>query len=166
MRKLTEDDVEFTIDIGPEDLAIEGNASAIDPETDAETVAWIRDQLERGNELAWCQIIVSCRLKGVDSDLRGVDSLGACSYESIEDFKRDGYYDDMKAGALADLQRQLDELSAASTDGRIALAVRELEAGIATAHAALKRDGYTESVGIAMDDLHALAKQIGALLEE
>lgn len=106
-RKLTDKDVTFEIYCEPEHERIEGNACAIDPTTDAETNQWIHDQLKRGNEWAWCCVKVVARY----ATLKGVDYLGCCSYLSESDFKRDGYYDDMKAQALDDLQRQVDELA-------------------------------------------------------
>lgn len=54
MRNLTRSDVTFTLHCEPEEMQIEGNASAIGPKEDAETYAWIRDQLDRGNDWAWC----------------------------------------------------------------------------------------------------------------
>lgn len=113
-RKLTEADVTFTIECEHEEEPIEGNASAIDPETDAETCKWIRDQLDRGNEWAWCSVKVTAKLKTASTlvELEGADYLGCCSYKSEEDFRQPGgYFDDMKHEALADLQRQIDELA-------------------------------------------------------
>ena len=100
VRALTEDEVEFSIDCVPEDIPIRGNASAFDEETDAQVEKDIRDQLARGNEWAWCVVRVTARWAGYE----GYDYLGGCSYRSVEEFKHpDGYFPDMKARALADL---------------------------------------------------------------
>lgn len=103
LRELTETEVEFILECEPESAPIEGNASAIDDETDRETAAWIRDQLDAGNEWAWCAVTVTARWKG----FTGCDHLGCCSYRSRKDFEQGGYYEDMKAQALADLNDQV-----------------------------------------------------------
>lgn len=96
-RLLTERDVEFEIRIEPEDLEIEGNASAVcdsghqtpRPEAcegcrqDLETYAWIRSEIESGNDAAWCRVIVTAKLAGFE----GWDALGGCSYRSEDEIK-------------------------------------------------------------------------------
>jgi hypothetical protein len=108
MKRLTAADVEFEIECLPEETAILGNASAIDPETDAETEQWIYDQLAKGNDWAWCCVRVTARWR----DYSGVDYLGACSYLGREDFERDVYCADVKDRALDDLNEQLAKLCA------------------------------------------------------
>jgi hypothetical protein len=110
IRELTEADVDFVLECEPEDVPIEGNAMASgDDDVDAEAEQWVRDQLESGNEWAWCHVIVRARWNG----LEGVDNLGCCSYKSEADFRQPGgYYDDMRAEALADLNAQLEDLDA------------------------------------------------------
>jgi len=39
------------------------------------------------------------------------DYLGGCTYESEEDFKKDGYYADMKQNAYNSLIKQLKDLA-------------------------------------------------------
>jgi len=96
---------EIVVECLPEDLEIEGNASAIDPETDAAIAQEIRDQLEAGNEWAWCCIMVSVSWKGFE----GVDYLGACSYKSKADFmESDGYFPDMVARAFDELVEAIE----------------------------------------------------------
>ena len=100
VRELREEEVVFDCECEPEEMQIEGNASAIGPEEDAQTYKWIRDQLDGGNEWAWCGVIVTARW----GDFEAKEYLGGCSYESREDFmKPGGYYDDMKSEALAAL---------------------------------------------------------------
>ena len=55
MRRLTFDDIEIEVFCEPEDMSIDGNASAIDDDTDAQIAAHIREQLNMGNQWAWCQ---------------------------------------------------------------------------------------------------------------
>lgn len=101
MKKLTEKDVEFSIDITPE---LDTPESAIE---DPETIKWIDKELAKGNDWAWCFVRVSAHWNGIT----GFDSLGCCSYKSEEDFKQDGgYYEDMKKEALRDLNREIENM--------------------------------------------------------
>lgn len=97
----------------PEDMRIEGNASAIDPVTDAETVASIKAQLAAGNEWAWCTAHVRVTYKGIIS---ADDYLGGCSYGSEADFRDTesdgGYFDNMVDTCLAEINAKLAQLCA------------------------------------------------------
>lgn len=104
-RRLTETDVEFSIRCEPEDIDFVGNCSAIDDETDAQAEAWIRNELEAGNAWAWCCVVVTARWQGFE----GTAALGGCSYESEESFTQPGgYFGDLKAEALDDLNKRLE----------------------------------------------------------
>jgi hypothetical protein len=108
IRDLREDEVELSLYIAPETIPIEGNCSAIDPETDRQAAEWIRSQLEADNDWAWCMVTVEARWRGYV----GRDHLGGCSYESEASFKDpDGYWPDMKAQALEDLNEQLRDMA-------------------------------------------------------
>ena len=115
-------EIEYEIRMEPELMQIEGNASAIDEETDRETVDWIRGQLARGNDWAWCSVQVIATIP--DMGVRGESSwLGGCSYKSERDFKSgdfeitdpdgtkrsSGYYQDMCNEAREDLLNNLRE---------------------------------------------------------
>jgi hypothetical protein len=111
-----------TLRCEPEDVEIEGNASAISPEEDAKTYAWIRDQLARGNEWAWCYVVATVEYDG----LTATDSLSCCSYDSEADFRRPGgYYDDMVRNCLDDLWRQLELRTPAGRAKALALSSRQ-----------------------------------------
>jgi hypothetical protein len=97
----------FEIECMPEDVPLRGNCSAIDPETDAETERMIIEQLEAGNEWAWCTVKVTARIEGID--LEGTDYLGCCSYKSESDFMACGYFADMKSVAKRDLLEKIRE---------------------------------------------------------
>ncbi len=98
-------DAEIIVECLPEDLQIEGNASAIDPVTDAEIVKNIYDQLESGNEWAWCCIKVTLKWKGFE----GTDYLGACSYKSKKDFiESNDYFPDMVSRAFDELVSNIE----------------------------------------------------------
>jgi hypothetical protein len=89
----------------PEDLQIKGNASAIDDETDAQVEREILEQLDSGNEWAWCTIKVSLKWKGYE----GTDYLGACSYKSKKDFiDANDYFPDMVDQAFNDLVSNIE----------------------------------------------------------
>lgn len=106
-QKLIDREVEYHLLIHPEDAPIEGNASAIDDETDKQTEAWIHDQLNRGNQWAWCAVEVQAVFRGHI----GRDWLGCCSYSGEKSFTQGGYYDDMKAEALRNLIEKLESAS-------------------------------------------------------
>ena len=99
--------VTFELECMPEDDQVRGNASAIDDETDKENEDSIIEQLENGNEWAWCCVKVTASYKGQE----GTDYLGHCSYSSQKDFiENSGYYEDMKNQAFADLIATLNNL--------------------------------------------------------
>jgi hypothetical protein len=89
----------YTLEAEPEHVPIEGNASAVNEEEDAKTNKWVYDQLIEGNAWAWCTVRVTCLL---DSGEQGYDTLGCCSYKSLEDFLKDPYWEDMKDMAYRD----------------------------------------------------------------
>jgi len=113
--------ITYRIECLPEDAQIEGNCSAVDPETDKQTAQWIRDQLERGNEWAWCMVRVTAVLVSDDLELTGYAYLGCCSYQSDHDFMSGGYYDDMKKEAFADLITSLKYLASKGAAAQRAL---------------------------------------------
>lgn len=87
-------EVEFTIECMPEDHGPEGEFDL------QEDVDQIRADME-WNEWAWCIVKVTASIPGLD--IEGTDYLGGCSYKNKADFETGGYYEDMKAQALADL---------------------------------------------------------------
>ena len=111
VRELTADDVTFSLECEPEDMSIEGNCMASgDDDVDAEQEQWIRDQLDDGNEWAWCQVTVVATWR----EWEGKAHLGGCSYLSKEDFMQPGgYYDDLKSEALDDLNTTLTQAAEA-----------------------------------------------------
>lgn len=66
---------------------------------DAETVAWIREELSSGNDAAWFRATVTVS----DDDAEGNDHLDGCSCESFSDFMTiDGNLPDMVAAAFGE----------------------------------------------------------------
>lgn len=70
---------------------------------DAQTMEWIRTELDAGNLWAWCVVTVTASYDG----LRGLAVLGACSYESRKAFE-EANLADMTSEALDDLWRQIE----------------------------------------------------------
>jgi hypothetical protein len=75
--------VEIELFCEPEDRSPEGDFASGDDADDAETVAWIRDQLDRGNEWAWCCAHVRVTYDGIVAD----EYLGGCSYHGEREFR-------------------------------------------------------------------------------
>lgn len=107
IEELTEDDVEFEIECQEEIEPVKGNAIVSgDAEFDKKVENQIIEQLEQGNEWAWCTIRVVAKWK----DFFGDDYLGGCSYKSEQDFiESNDYYQDMKTNALAELNKKVKE---------------------------------------------------------
>lgn len=96
----------ITIKAEQDDIPVRGNASAIDPQTDAETENSILEQLDAGNVWAWASVTVEVTL---ESGQTGAAYLGCCSYESERDFvENSGYFDDLVREALKDAFDQVD----------------------------------------------------------
>ena len=72
---------------------------------DAETVAWIREELSSGNDAAWFRATVTVS----DDDAEGSDHLGGCSSESFADFMTlGGNLPDMVAAAFDEYTTDAD----------------------------------------------------------
>ena len=95
---------EIVVEATPNDTPVEGNASAIDPETDARVAAEILERLERGDEWAWATVRVSIAFDGFEA----VDTLGGCSYADETDFRTPGgYFDDLRDAVLHEIVERL-----------------------------------------------------------
>jgi hypothetical protein len=78
MRKLQIDEVEFSLELEPEDIDPRGNASAWGEPEDTLYLNEILDRLSRGDDAAWCVIMVRARPKDTRlGGFEGIDSLGA-----------------------------------------------------------------------------------------
>jgi hypothetical protein len=119
VRKLTAEEVIFTVQCEPEDIPLEGNVMCSDDKAfDRQCEDNIRRQLNDGNEWAWCIIKVSATyIAPNDQSFVGKDYLGGCSYESKEDFMvgNSDYFNDMKDNALEDLNTSIANLAEAFT---------------------------------------------------
>lgn len=99
LRRLTNDDVEIVFTNEPEDVSVRGHFCTDEPEKDRAEEDEIIRRHNSGDEWAWFCAKVEVRWKG----LRGVATLGCCSYESEEDFKECGEFADLVDEALDDL---------------------------------------------------------------
>ena len=114
MKKLTISDLQWDIDIAPEDVPPEGNASAIDAETDKKVLEWINTELSAGNLWAWCQVTVSTAHYGITYR----EYLGGCSYENREGFETGGYFEDMQSEILDRINADIEARNRAEKQKR------------------------------------------------
>jgi hypothetical protein len=98
---LRADEVTFTLTAEYEDIPVRGNALACgDDAEDKACEDEIIARLDRGDVWAWAYVTVTARWR----DWKGSATLGACSCTDEDDFRTPGgYYDDMCAEALAEL---------------------------------------------------------------
>jgi hypothetical protein len=101
---------EIVLTCEPEDIAIEGNVlTSGNDAADKEAERQVREELENGNEWAWC----CAHVKATLGPLSGHAFLGACSYKNREDFQQPGgYYPEMVEEALDDLWQQIQTVKA------------------------------------------------------
>lgn len=93
----------YEVEILPEDNPIAGNYMATDdPEADRREEIALSNRLRDGDIYAWFYARVTVRWEGFS----GEDALGACSYESREDFDKH-CLPDMKHEALIALARTI-----------------------------------------------------------
>lgn len=97
LRKLSLSEVEITL---TNESELDDPADQID---DAESVAWVREQRNAGNEWAWCCAIVTVRWNGFEAN----ECLGGCSYKSGEDFRDGPYFADLCNEALGHLNAEI-----------------------------------------------------------
>ena len=114
-----------------DDLLVCGNAMASgDDVLDRATEDRILADLYRGNEYAWAFVELRALVKdSYGYSYQGIATLGACSYNSDTELRKDLLTNDsygLKADALADLKMNL--LNIVATGERAALALKELEA--------------------------------------
>src|SRR3990172_8959473 len=112
--------VEYEIKVEAEQEDYHGNVSAIDDATDRENEQWVTDELNRGNEAAWCSVVVIARFEG----FQGIDSLGGCSYKSMKDLEKN-LLPEMKENALESLKAHMKRaIEFAVKDARFICALR------------------------------------------
>lgn len=112
LKKLTSDEVAFSFSVEPDDIPVKGNALASgDDAADKEAEDAILDRLDRGDELAWCIIVVEAKWQGY----RGIASLGgntlADSAEVESTIKEHDMYTEALDNLNTALERELRTLS-------------------------------------------------------
>ena len=108
LRSINDKRLTWTLTAEPEEVSIEGNASAWGEPEDSEYAAKIRAQLDTGNEWAWCCVAVRVQFETETGEaFEGVDYLGCCSYRSERDFRRGGYLPQMREAAFDDLRMNM-----------------------------------------------------------
>ncbi len=104
LRELTLDEVEVSLETARDEHGPEGCFDGGDDGKDEEMVREIRERMARGDVWAWCVVTVKARWNGFS----GSDVLGGCSYKDEADFREEGgYYEDMVAEALDDLNKSV-----------------------------------------------------------
>ena len=100
-------EVEFIVEILPEDKPVAGNAIwSGDTHYDQCVERKILDDLVGGNAWAWCSVKVTARVDGIE----GTDYLGGCSHANRQDFLNSEICEGMKLIALSELRNKLSGL--------------------------------------------------------
>ena len=87
--------ISYRIKAEQDQIPIRGNASAIDPETDAAIEKEIIARLDAGDVLARASVCVVASA----GEFEGRACLGGCSYAYEADFRKGGYYEQMEEEA-------------------------------------------------------------------
>jgi hypothetical protein len=105
MKPITEKEAVITIECLEECARVRGNAIASgDDQIDRNTEDLLLEELDSGNQWAWCTV----RVVATWNELEGDDYLGCCSYKDEQDFiNNSGYFEDMKARALQELNEKV-----------------------------------------------------------
>ncbi len=98
--------IEFKIEAEPEGLYIREELSFEKTGVDnSEYIEKVEKDAGR-NPWLWCTIIVTGKFCGLTEH----EYLGACAFDSEEDFLASGYIEDMKQAILEQLQKQVDKI--------------------------------------------------------
>lgn len=103
--KLKKHMVQFEVSIEPEFTPIEKALGFENTGTDhSEYIKKVLDN-DGQNPWLWCLVKVTAKYK----QFEGVDYLGCCAYESEQDFRNGGYFEDMCDQAFDDLKNQISQ---------------------------------------------------------
>lgn len=115
MRQLTKKEITFTVSTESEDTQVRGNCMATDdPVADKQAEDEIIDRLNRGDESAWCVVVLTAQWE----EFKVSSYLGACSFaeglngaecakqavEMVKDFK-DELVEELNKEILAAIER-------------------------------------------------------------
>jgi hypothetical protein len=96
--------VQIEISIEPDDTEV---ATAFEDMSQAQ---YVFDDIESGNAWAWVLVTVTLTVWMPNGQLllKNEQYLGACNYKDEDDFKAGGYYEDMLAEGLNELNEELE----------------------------------------------------------
>lgn len=106
LRKLTLEEVEFTVTTEPELEGPEGHFSCSDEEVDREMMDEINERIRKGDSIAWCTLVVTAKWK----DFVVTNTLGACSFADVKDLEGEVEAYGMKQEALDSLQGNIQSV--------------------------------------------------------
>jgi hypothetical protein len=116
MKKITRKTkgLEITVTAIQDEIPVRGNAIVSgDDALDKQVEDKIIDRLNDGDVWAWASVCVKVTYLGLEAK----EYIGGSCYEDENDFvKNSGYYDDMVAAAIDDLNRQAQQMKAALCD--------------------------------------------------
>jgi hypothetical protein len=97
------------LDVEQCDIPVRGNALAMEDEAQNKACEdEIIRRRDNGDVFAWFNAIVEARAEVQGEVFIGRDTLGACSYKDLADFKRPGgYYEDMKQEAINQVKQSM-----------------------------------------------------------
>lgn len=117
---------EYQIEVELDDLPVRGNLSdSGDAKLNKRLENQVLKRLDSGDVWVWCEVRVIARWNGFESES---EWLGGCCYKDEADFKKGGYYDDMKSEAGLALVRYLER---AATSLRVLTGPDEIDDEVA-----------------------------------
>lgn len=108
MRELTAEEVEFEEDVEDDFVLPEGIFATDDPEQDRRDEEAIRSRLARGDNSAWCILVVHAKWEGFvgSASVGGFTFPEGCSGTANARYAKE-HFEGLRAEALADLNAQL-----------------------------------------------------------
>jgi len=105
-RKKLKELVTYSHNVEPEFESPEGYFDSGIPEYDKEDIARVYKETEQGNMAAWCIVTVKATALGITAS----DSLGCCSYDSLEQIELD-LLPEMQSSAFDELALKVQGLA-------------------------------------------------------
>lgn len=131
MRKLTAAEVTFTVEVEADECATEadirGSFATDEPDLDRETADEIIRRLRRGDETAWCGVVVKATWAFDGRTYEADDSIWGCSLDDSYTAEVVAESYGMREEALAQLNRDLEVECLRAT--RLARKLRARKAG-------------------------------------
>ena len=97
-------DVDITLYVEPEHLPVRGNVCVTEDDEADEVEDAVLARLDRDDVWAWAAVTVMGRW----GDYEASAHLGGCSYDSEDDFREDGYFQDLVGEVVSEIRRQAD----------------------------------------------------------